>query len=292
MKNILYMIFIFSTVNIAYAKPSMSELEESARYVNAYKKHASKEDMFNVCKENKTKEPFKICANKFMSKYNLQHETYMHHSDITHKYQHNFYHRLSPDGYVVLFIKNEKNAPTKTELNNIVSYLNQYFKVTYETQAREKCTDMNKPSYLRQMDKKCFNKIIYKYGLSYEKYMHYWLLWLANHKELFITDNSNNKYPVVSLKSTDDIDSGMFWALVSMHNEYSTKCLSDLEKNIKDKNNCNLYHNSLSAMLPYLVKYSNNDKFKRRMYHDSTPDDAKLYRENEIIMRRIAQLED
>ena len=284
------MVFIFSTVNIAYAKPSISELEESARYVNTYKKHASKEDMFNLCKENKTKEPFKICANKFMSKYNLQHETYMHHAGITNKYEYNFYHRLAPEGYVVLSIKNEKNAPSKTELNNIVSYLNKYFKVTYETKAREKCTDMGQPSYLRQMDTKCFNKIISKYDLSYDKYRHYWIFWLARHKEFFITDNSNNKYPVVSLKSTNDIDSGMFWALIAVHNEFSTKCLSDLQKNIKDSSNCNTYYESLGVILPYLVKYSNNDKFKRRVYHDSTPDDAKLFRENEILMRRIAQL--
>jgi len=225
-----------------------------------------------------------------MSKYNLQHEVSMKHGGIVFKNQRNYYHRLSPDGYIVLSVKNENNAPT-TELNNIVSFLNKYFRVTYETKAKEKCTDMTLPRYLQELDKTCFNKIVFKYGLSHEKYMHYWIYWLANHSELFITDNSNNKYPVVSLKTSNDIDSNMFWALVYVHNEYSIKCLSDLQKEIKNKNNCNTYHKSLSAILPYLVKYTNNDEFKNRVYHDSTPDDARLYRENEILMRRISKLE-
>lgn len=36
---------------------------------------------------------------------------------------------------------------------------------------------------------------------------------------------------------------------------------------------------------------TNNNNFKNRVSHDSTPDDARLYRENEILMRRIAKLE-
>ncbi len=285
------MLFIFNIVSTAYARPSVQDLEESAKYVNTYKKYASKENIFNLCEENETKESFAKCANKFMSKYNLQHETFMHYVGITSKYARNFYHRLAPEGYVILSIKNETNAPTESELNNIVSYINQYFKVSYETKAREKCTDMSLPSYLRQRDRVCFNKIVSKYGLTYEKYMHYQIFWLGDNEELFIIDNSNNKYPVVSLRRPNDIDSGMFWALITVHNQYSSKCLSDLQKSIKDKSNCNTYHKMLASILPYLVKYSNNEEFKRRIYHDSTPEDAKLYRENEILMRRIAELE-
>lgn len=291
MKNIMYMLFIFNIVSTAYARPSIQELEESAKYENTYRKYASKENIFSICEENETKGSFAKCANEFMSKYNLQHEIFMHHVGITGKFTRNFYRRLAPEGYVVLSIKNEKNTPTESELNNIVSYINRYFKVSYETKAREKCTDMSLPAYLRQMDRVCFNKIVSKYGLTYEKHMHYQIFWLGDNEELFIIDNSNNKYPVVSLRKPNDIDSGMFWAFITVHNEYSSKCLSDLQKSIKDKSNCNTYHKSLSSILPYIAKYSNNEKFKRRMYYDSTPEDAKLYRENEILMRRIAELE-
>jgi len=50
------MVFIFNFSSNVYASPSIADLEESAKYVNTYQKYAFKEDMRNLCKENKTKQ--------------------------------------------------------------------------------------------------------------------------------------------------------------------------------------------------------------------------------------------